>query len=92
MSKFSLHIGHETAGHETRDNSGLSRVPKSRVSRQWIMQFYYEQLLNAVPLNWHPQLFLPKPISEVQLFLYLRPINGIVTKTREQQEVKDSDS
>ncbi len=56
------------------------------------MQFYYEQLLNAVPLNWHPQLFLSKPISEVQLFLYLQPINGIVTKTREQQEVKDSDS
>ena len=31
MSKFSLHIGHETARHETRDNLGLSCVPKSRV-------------------------------------------------------------
>ena len=38
MSKFSLHIGRETTRRET---FGLSRVP-----RQMILKFNFEQLLN----------------------------------------------
>ncbi len=56
MSKFSLHIGHETTGLRDCETTRNLLVPKSRspVSRsQKILQFNFEQLLiNNVSDEW----------------------------------------